>query len=357
MTKFYIIFIISIIIYSPIIGQIDKSQLYGDWIKYNAERKDGSKVIDRLGTESAYIEYSFSKKKFCFTDSPSQKRDCISYSLQNEFLELSKGSQYIIEKLENDTLIIVENYSDFKEDKLTRLYFIRKEKILIAFPLKYENQLAVMNKYSAPKFTKDFEWYIYNQIKQNFSLTKFKGSLIIDIPKKRIETTISELMKSDEILLESMDSNKELLSLIKKSINKSFKLWEFEKIHKDLKRVKIYFVGKTLMAGYLKSMRFSFYTQDYDYLDRSAKTTLEDIRLSNQYFVQGIQDSQNENYKSAISKFTKSYELDPIMIDAIYNRASIYQALGELENACKDWKYLKELGQKEANRNLLEFCK
>ena len=214
-----------------------------------------------------------------------------------------------------------------------------------------------MNKYSAPKFTKDFEWYIYNQIKQNFSLTKFKGSLIIDIPKKRIETTISELMKSDEILLESMDSNKELLSLIKKSINKSFKLWEFEKIHKDLKRVKIYFVGKTLMAGYLKSMRFSFYTQDYDYLDRSAKTTLEDIRLSNQYFVQGIQDSQNENYKSAISKFTKSYELDPIMIDAIYNRASIYQALGELENACKDWKYLKELGQKEANRNLLEFCK
>ena len=66
---------------------------------------------------------------------------------------------------------------------------------------------------------------------------------------------------------------------------------------------------------------------------------------------------QNKDYDNSIKNFTKSYELDPKNIDALYNRAAIYYETGKLELACKDWNELSELGQKRGIELLRNNCK
>ena len=58
----------------------------------------------------------------------------------------------------------------------------------------------------------------------------------------------------------------------------------------------------------------------------------------------------HSNFEKAITYYTKCIELDPLQLDAFYNRAYSYYKLEKYEQACKDWRYLYLLGQTEGER-------
>ncbi len=81
------------------------------------------------------------------------------------------------------------------------------------------------------------------------------------------------------------------------------------------------------------------------------------IQKAREYFNKGISSYQSKDYENSIKNFTKSYELDPKNIDALYNRAAIFFEIEKLELACKDWNELSELGQKRGIELLKKNCK
>jgi tetratricopeptide (TPR) repeat protein len=105
------------------------------------------------------------------------------------------------------------------------------------------------------------------------------------------------------------------------------------------------------------SLTFDKYAYENFNTPLTNKPTLGDIRLSGEYFSKGNIAFEKKKYKLAIKNFTKSYDLDYVMIDAVYNRALVHHTMGNLENACEDWKHLADLGQKDAMKYLEEYCK
>lgn len=335
--------IVSILFSFLLNGQIINQNIKGDWIKFKAERKDGSRIIDRLGTGLGYLEYSIGKKKLCILNQPIGSKTCTDYSFNGKMLYVGFAGKYKIEKLSNDTLIISEWDLNATGDKLNRIYFIERTRLLDNLIMSGDTVLA--KGFSSPKFESDFNGYIFNKIYKDFAIVKFKGYLVIDRNRKEIYTEI----------IEAPISKKKTLRAIKSAINQSYDMWSFHKYNKnDL--IRISFVGKTENIESLKAVKFVFYHDSYEYLDRQADTRLEDITLASQHFQEGIEDVGNNNFDSAIENFSQSYELNPVLIDAIYNRASVYYAIGKVDDACIDWKYLSDLGQKGAANSLAEFC-
>jgi len=59
---------------------------------------------------------------------------------------------------------------------------------------------------------------------------------------------------------------------------------------------------------------------------------------SDLYFDRGVLHDSKKDFKLAVKDFTTAYKRDPEMIDALYNRASIYQRqLKQFENAVDDY--------------------
>lgn len=331
------------VFFSLLDGQIVSQNIRGNWIKYEARRLDGSRVIDRLGTDYGYLEYEIGKREICILNEPLGSKTCANYRFRDEMLYIGYGGEFKVERLANDTLIISEWDLTLPDDKLNRICFVERDHLMDNLIMTGDTVLA--EEFSSPKFDIDFNAYLYNEIKGDFEIVKFKGYLVIDRINKKVFTEITEAPISNEKTLEAIIS----------AINQSYDKWSFTKYNKhDL--IKIPFVGKTQEVEFLKGVKVHFYRDSYEYLDRRGTTRLEDITLSSRHFQLGIEDVGNNNFDSAIENFSKSYELNPMLIDAIYNRAAVFQEIGNVEDACTDWKHLADLGQKRAETFWTEFC-
>ena len=117
------------------------------------------------------------------------------------------------------------------------------------------------------------------------------------------------------------------------------------------------FVLKDEKTKTFRGISMKFFTDSFYQLDHFYGGDTRVIQKAGEYFNKGIRSYQSKDYESSIKNFTKSYELDPKNIDALYNRAAIYYETGKLELACKDWNELSELGQKRGMELLKNNCK
>ena len=65
----------------------------------------------------------------------------------------------------------------------------------------------------------------------------------------------------------------------------------------------------------------------------------------------------NKDYIKAIGHFTTSINSDVKNKNAYYNRGLCYAKINDLDNACKDWNKCAELGDKEVQSNIDNYCK
>ncbi len=329
--------------------KINISELNGDWIKYKIEMKDSSSLIDRFLTDSSYVKYSFKKSEMCNNGNPTHQISevCFPFSINQNFIQTSSTSGYEIERIKNDTLILCERISGMENDKLKRLYFVREQKLFNEIKEEKagsKNQTA--NKFYTPTLKSSLMLELNKAFKNKHSNFKVKGVITIDLKNKKIITVINYSNTSD--------SSK--VKRIKKVINKSYKLWKLNRF-KHLETLEMPFVLKDEKAKTFRGISMTFFTDSFYQLDHFYGGDTRVIQKAGEYFNKGIKSYQNKDYENSIKNFTKSYELDPKNIDALYNRAAIYFKTGELESACKDWNELSKLGQKRGIELLKNNCK
>lgn len=75
------------------------------------------------------------------------------------------------------------------------------------------------------------------------------------------------------------------------------------------------------------------------------------------YYICGILKQEEEDYDSAIYYYNHAIVINTDDADAYRNRGSAKADIGDLNGACSDWKKASELGLKEADEMIKEYCK
>ena len=322
--------------------------LEGDWIAYKIEMVDGSKLVDRFVNDSSFIKFTFAKSILSFCNNPLSDSGKTSYNFKivNNWIMTAEDSGYLIEggKI-GQTMILNQMMTGAEKDKLKRFYVVRQE--ILSEQIKLENpdtNYLVATKYFTPTSNKNLEAILNSSFKDRMSNFKMKGKLVIDTQNKIVTTTI----------FESDSKNKSTLSSVEQAINNSYNIWNIQNfIH--YKNIEISFVLKCTASKNWNGFEMEFFTNSFKSIETKGDN-FKNTKSANDYFLQGVEAFQSERFEKSILLFSKSLALDPINIDALYNRATAYYKLGNFENACADWTTLKDKGQVRGITLYNEYC-
>ena len=327
------------------IGQINRNDLQGNWIKCKAEMNDGSQIIDFQDTHNAFLEYKFDNKLVCINQDNMHYNICKKFKVKGDELIIEEIGTYTIERFGNDTLVILQKSHRKNEVDLKRFFLVKGSVMWATQDKVAADKTQVASRFVSPEFNHSLYEYLYDKLKTPIPPSRFKGYLVINRNSKSVQTNITEV--------EGIDADR--LKQLVKALDKSFKQWNF-KDYDQTREYKIAFVGKALDNDSYKNLRFAFYTDDYASIKKDERTRMKAHNQSIRHFNTAMELYGQRNFEDAIAELTKAYELDKVNIDAVYHRANLYNRTGQKDKACDDWKHLADLGQKKAQEIFNDRC-
>lgn len=180
---------------SKINAQINNQNLIGDWTNIKIRTLDGSKDLSRISYPE-YYNWQISSARICRHSTPiysttNSYNNCIDYTLDKNMLRTSSVSGYKIEKLDNDSLIVIESIDGkIEKDKIRRIWFVRTSKILNENKDKHkEDSVLVATPLFTPQLKENFMLEVSKKFmaKNIFPDLLFKGNIIIYPKEQKIE--------------------------------------------------------------------------------------------------------------------------------------------------------------------------
>lgn len=349
MVKIYILNILFCFSYLNGIAQIDKSKLFGLWTKTKIDMKDGSRYMSYYPSDKRYIEFDFRENHYLFNIYPAIKGKEANYNyiLNGNRIIVSRNFEYIIEKLEQDSLIIVEQMEGLSDDKLKRYHLTRKRVLRDQFKRNESNDsILEATQFYTPKYKGYLTLDLNNKLKNQLGIALISGVLTLQIKNKISRITVSE----------SKSTNNKLTKSVINILEKSFRKWDLRDF-KNYKEIVIPFIISIKNKGKSRICKIKLFSQSINDLNADYGKPYKNMTESGKYFDLGIKSYSESSYEKAIEYFSKSIEWDNSFIDALYNRAASYSANKQQDLACKDWQRLIELGQIKAVKLLNEYCK
>ncbi len=344
----YLFFLISFFISFILQGQ---SLTSATWIKIKAERKDGSKIIDRLNSDSSKLEYHFLQNDTVLISDMMGSKQKYAYRIEKNKLSIGKYQNFAIETFTDSSLILLELPGmELNDDKVNRFYFISNDKYFNFLSSNglinsINDSLILSNRYVSAQFEGNFDKYLLANISNIFDRTYLIGSFVVSS-----SGNITEF-----VIIESKGvSDKYIDKFTTLFLNTSGK-WTLPIWNKPY-YCKTYFNIRFNADKNFSGISFHINTNKPPCFDKCA-LSMSDIKLSTEYFNSGTQLLLKGNYEKAIIKFSDCLKIDSLYVDAYYNRATANYKLANQNAACLDWKTLRQLGQKEGEKLYSENCK
>jgi len=324
------------------------SQEYmGAWVNVKATRIDGSKIIERIKHEGSF-EYLLSGKNITMVDSS----DFSAWSNPGalKMIDSKRATCFAgdIEVFSDSILVITHKHTEHELDKKNRFILIRREayiKYLYEQNLiQFENDSTIIaNNFLFPHYIRTrlfetFPSYLFDNIHPNAGAVT--GYFILSKNGSISTVVITEnrgFVRSDG-----------LIRLIKKSGKK----WG---VPMEGYSYKVPFTIALSSSG--QSLDVSFKMNDFVRSAKNQGLGIDEIKEAFSLFNSGNALVEAGEYRSSITEFTRCIEIDPLFIDAFYNRAMAYYKLDLKSKACLDWKYLKELEQTNGTVLYEQHCK
>jgi len=338
------IIIVFILINSSLFGQNLNNT---EWIKINAERKDGSRIIDRLGTEERATKYYF-KESTVLTSISEQYSLEQKYSITNNVLSIGDFITFKIDSISDIFLVITEmSNKGLPDDKINSFVFIKSDYLFDY--LKQTQQLHIIgdsliecDKLFSPVYKED----IANIFKSQLGYTKMNeqvsGYFIMtadgNIKNVQIETT-NKLPKTE----------------IEKTTNAIYSTsgsWILPPTPKPF----LFKIDFTLNFNYTETffaITFNFHKKEQI---KYKVLTQQEVKEADNYFNDGRKFIKNSKFEKAVTEFEKCTSIDSLYLDAWYNLAFCYEEVGNKTLQCETLKKLKEMGQKEAEKLFFKTC-
>lgn len=342
-------------------AQIDKKLLYQDWFITNILMKDGSKPFQKKETFMQNFGLRVESDFYKLDEVNSlhiKSKIPMFYFLRDHLLETSPESGMLIEKLTSDSLIISQKIDNMEENKLMRYYMIPLSKARNQRMVLFKGQDTLvsnplLNPYFKNKLTKK-EFKTNNgkpsftkKQKQNF---QFNGYVLLDLTQKKATAVLNNFDSSFSAEVEE----------ITKNLTENFSDWNVAPFA-DFKFIKVPFSFKRYfqITGSLYSYG-DIYTLNSDEIPAFEVSFIneeaEEENVSNNYFSLGVKDYEKKNYEEAALNFEKSYIANPRNLQAYYNYAALSLIIGNKLKACETYEFLKDKGQKPAEKIFLEKC-
>jgi hypothetical protein len=343
-----LLFFIAICIFNLILAQNYNKDIQGAWVTVFKEMKDGSTYIPK-SCNPFPNKFIFVDDKLCINK---QDNLCLDFKISKNFIKTSESSGYIIEKVNSDSLVIVQSIVGAEDDKLERMYFVRQEKVLDQQKKIHTEKNIVANSLFFPPMKKNLSSVLNEFFKRKYKYVNlnFVGSIIIYPQQNKVSTEIKY----------SSDNNKERIDYIKYIIDHTFDIWDL-KDFSNYESVTLPFIleikNENIGDGSQKEISLSFLSQNINDFNCINGILYQNLKKSNELFIEGINATKRKKYENAISFFNESYTLNNSNIDNLYNIATVYAMQNDIFNACKTWEKLKNMNQIQGKKLFQQNCK
>ncbi|MEL6534981.1 MAG: hypothetical protein AAFQ98_06185 [Bacteroidota bacterium] len=322
-------------------GIIHQEDLMGDWLVVSSERKDGSSVIEYEPQGLILPLYWYvGRKDICNYKLPWGKTSCSRYELyeSSRRISLLTGQQYEIDYMEGDTLVISQVDKEKTDDKLSRYLLVRGGVWEPETPPSPMGNAVYFPQYG-PVLR---ETNLIHKLEQLPISGRAEYKLTFDFDAKTL---------SVEQLTSSFTDPKTEGQLLK-LLMRSYRDWSFHS-QSRYPQVVQYLTVQANMQG-PNPTRIWYNTWEQVLAHQAER---EQIRDAHRYFQSGLVQFHENRLDSAIALFTDAYQMDSVMISAVYNRAAVYWQQGNEVDACEDWLHLAQRGQIMARNRWNKDCK
>ena len=320
-----------------------------EWTKIKAERKDGSKIVDRSHLSETLITYKFQESTvtiFSGGDNVYNQK----FSIDGRILTIGDFQRYSIDSVNNLGMILTElPHQELSDDKINRFiflnsqfyfnYLIQKKQITII-----ADTLVLCNNQFLPTYGKgklDQTLRLqFEPIKNNILIGSIFLTSTGDITDVQVKPNENFSKKEMDKFIETLRQTSGFWTLPKGVTYHHFKL--------D-------FICRFLNNPPLSSIGFIFNTQDPKRFEMTG-LTLQQIYEAGEHYSKGFQLVNRDKHDKAIIEFEKCISIDSLYLDAYYNKAYSYLKLGDKKSACSVWQKLKSMGQKEGEKLFLGNC-
>lgn len=329
--KFILLFII-LSTSLPSICQNYRSKLVGSWVKVNATYKSGEELPLNHALNQSYFRFHFKSNGKVFKSvDPLDNGYIFDYSIIGNNLKIG-FINYKVDYLKNDTLVLIEEGNGGFDSFAIKFFLIPEKNYQKRIPLSSEmiikiggDSIFIENEKIRACFNNDesFHEFLRNNIAEY--------SNVVSSDNFFFATFIIRPDRSIDSMRIYKGINKEFDSQFINAVNKSLKYWIPAKLNdKDVS------VLHTETFNFISNPKFE--KQYYNYRD-------------------GVIAMQRGDYYKAISLFNICLESDPEDKNALYQRGICHYKLDNLENACNDWRKIKELKSNMADNLMNELCK
>jgi hypothetical protein len=345
----YIIFI-GILIHSNVFGQIETNLIQDTWIKTKSERKDSSRIIDHLSNSNSFGIFIFGRDSLRMITDPGSENIYKYYITQNH-LEYNNVSKFFIEKLSNHELIYIDDQQNMLDDKINRYYFVSEDyyidSLIKNHLIEIDKDTIIANAKYFPYFKKDdISTYLKNALANPHQNGTINGSFIISPRNEVINITFNKI--------EGINNN--FTNKFKDVLQTTSGNWVIPTLTKEyyFKLNFIMYFNSEIIGNNIDATAVHFFLSENFKL--KIDLSMEQTRLAVISFQKGLKLLTKNKFEEAIIYFTKCIEQDSLYLDAYYNRAYTNYTINNLDKACLDWHYLKELGQKSAEKYYFQMC-
>ncbi len=340
---------------SALYSQITNEDLLGNWVKYKVEMKDGSRVVDHANTEENFMKLVFFEDRAQLFTDPYYVGTENDYVLEGNIINFDYRS-FMVEKVNENELVLIENsHLGLPDDKVKRYYFIN-EQYLYEVMIKnkdivfFNEETIVATKYLTPYVNRRFDAYLdieYYELLNGDLLGYLiisNGGFVADV-KITDKKNISEKWEL-EIIQYLHEYGGTWILPNHEALKKYHYKMEFE-MH--INSVPVLNSTDHVLTFY--SQNLEDHTQD-----KRNIVTEESMRASQKNFNKGNDFIAKEDFDKAIKYYEKAIKKDSLNFNAFYNRAYSFMQLKNMRSACRDWLYLKNLGQITATNYHEEYC-
>lgn len=321
------------------------------WTCVNSIMIDGSRDLS-FGSNQ-YLVWKIKGNNLCVQIDPwfIETTKCVNYKIDNNLMKLSDKSNYEIETLTPDSLVVIQKI-DGKNfpDQIKKMMFVKTSVLVRNFTDKEtSDSIEIISRNVTPTLTKE----IITEITDTYFNKKYIHDFMVDgeiriFPKKQeVDVKINNNKQNKE--------NQRGIDLFKATLKKNYKSWDISGYEKFEKIIIPLIIKSKMEEGY-GNVGFNFKNSNQETNRNAIAVKIKNKSISMENFNKGLNAVNSQKYDNAIYFFNKAHEEDNTNIESLYNVASISLAQNNTNVACVALKRLKELEQTQGTQLFKEKC-
>ncbi|RYY97182.1 MAG: tetratricopeptide repeat protein [Chitinophagaceae bacterium] len=319
-----------------------------EWIRIRAERKDGSRIVERSSSGDLNVKYLFTADSM-FASVGNQYNKPQAYRIENRQVFVNNKPRYSIDSLSEMLLIVTELGGKNISDDLLNTYVLLNGDFQFDYAkqngdlkIQGDTLISCNNRFS-PIFKGDFASALLEWFPESAPNRSLVGAIVLNPNGSVHDVQFEQPEKFSKREL------KELRDMLLRTSGN----WAVPPLPRPY-LLEVDFEFNFVSSGLSRHVSLVFNEGNPGF---SRPLSTEAATASDKHFQEAVKAFEKNELEKAAAAFEKCIAIDSLNLTAHYNLAVTYYKLGRPDDACATWGKLRDLGQKKAEAFVAEYCK